>query len=34
VLGFFEEWLPRHAAEAVAAIGVEHAESFPVLDLS
>ncbi|MFB3737829.1 MAG: PIG-L deacetylase family protein [Candidatus Velamenicoccus archaeovorus] len=34
MLGFFEEWLPREAAEAGAAIGVEHAESFRVLDLS
>lgn len=31
---FFEEWLPKEAAEAGARIGVEHAESFRVLDLS
>jgi LmbE family N-acetylglucosaminyl deacetylase len=34
MLGFFEEWIPKEAAEAGAAIGVEHAESFRVLDLS
>ncbi len=31
---FFEEWLPKEAAEAGARIGVEHAEAFRVLDLS
>jgi LmbE family N-acetylglucosaminyl deacetylase len=30
---FFEEWLPKEAADAGAKIGVEHAESFRVLDL-
>jgi LmbE family N-acetylglucosaminyl deacetylase len=34
MLGFFEEWLPKEAEEAGATIGVEHAESFRVLDLS
>jgi hypothetical protein len=34
LLGFFGEWVPKEAAEAGAAIGVEHAESFRVLDLS
>jgi LmbE family N-acetylglucosaminyl deacetylase len=29
-----EEWLPKEAAEAGKEIGVEHAESFRVLDLS
>jgi LmbE family N-acetylglucosaminyl deacetylase len=33
MLGFFEEWLPREAAEAGAKIGVAHAESFRVLNL-
>jgi LmbE family N-acetylglucosaminyl deacetylase len=28
MLGFFEEWLPREAAEAGRRIGAEHAESF------
>jgi len=32
-LGFFEEWLPKEAEEAGQAIGVQHAESFRVLDL-
>jgi LmbE family N-acetylglucosaminyl deacetylase len=31
---FFEEWLPREAAEAGSKIGVEHAEAFRVLDLA
>ncbi len=31
---FFEEWLPHEAAEAGQRIGVEHAESFRVLDLA
>ena len=31
---FFREWLPREAEEAGAKIGVAHAESFRVLDLS
>lgn len=31
---FFEEWLPKEAEEAGARIGVRHAESFRVLDLS
>jgi LmbE family N-acetylglucosaminyl deacetylase len=31
---FFQEWLPREAEEAGARIGVRHAESFRVLDLS
>lgn len=34
MLGFFQEWIPKEAAEAGSAIGVEHAESFRVLDLS
>ena len=34
LLGFFEEWLPKEAAESGKRIGVEHAESFRVLDLS
>lgn len=34
MLGYFEEWLPKEAEEAGARIGVEHAESFRVLDLS
>jgi LmbE family N-acetylglucosaminyl deacetylase len=33
MLGFFEEWLPKEAQEAGAKIGVEHAESFRVLNL-
>jgi LmbE family N-acetylglucosaminyl deacetylase len=33
MLGFFEEWLPREAKEAGRKIGVEHAESFRVLNL-
>ncbi len=31
LLGYFEEWLPKEAAEAGERIGVEHAESFRVL---
>jgi LmbE family N-acetylglucosaminyl deacetylase len=31
---FFEDWLAKEASEAGATIGVEHAESFRVLDLS
>ncbi|HEX9123586.1 MAG TPA: hypothetical protein VF984_09550 [Actinomycetota bacterium] len=31
---FFEDWLPKEAEEAGAKIGVTHAESFRVLDLS
>jgi LmbE family N-acetylglucosaminyl deacetylase len=30
---FFQEWLPKEAAEAGARIGVAHAEAFRVLDL-
>jgi LmbE family N-acetylglucosaminyl deacetylase len=33
MLGFFEEWLPADAREAGEHIGVEHAESFRVLNL-
>lgn len=33
MLGFFEEWLPSEAREAGAKIGVDHAESFRVLNL-
>jgi LmbE family N-acetylglucosaminyl deacetylase len=33
MLGFFEEWLPKEAKEAGAKIGVDHAESFRVLNL-
>jgi hypothetical protein len=33
MLGFFEDWLPKEAAESGAKIGVEHAESFRVLNL-
>jgi LmbE family N-acetylglucosaminyl deacetylase len=32
-IGFFEEWLPVEAADAGKKIGVEHAESFRVLQL-
>jgi LmbE family N-acetylglucosaminyl deacetylase len=32
-LAFFEKWLTKEASEAGAKIGVEHAESFRVLDL-
>ena len=32
-IGFFEEWLPAEAADAGTKIGVEHAESFRVLQL-
>jgi LmbE family N-acetylglucosaminyl deacetylase len=32
-IGFFEEWLPLEAVEAGKRIGVEHAESFRVLEL-
>ena len=31
---FFEEWLPKEAAELGEKIGVQHAEGFRVLDLS
>lgn len=34
MLGFFEQWLRTEATEAGSRIGVEHAESFRVLDLS
>ncbi|MBA3728055.1 MAG: PIG-L family deacetylase [Actinobacteria bacterium] len=34
MLGFFEEWLPREAEKAGRAIGVQHAESFRVLNLT
>jgi LmbE family N-acetylglucosaminyl deacetylase len=33
MLGFFEEWLPREAAESGKKIGVQHAEAFRVLNL-
>jgi LmbE family N-acetylglucosaminyl deacetylase len=33
MLGFFEQWLPREAEEAGRRIGVQHAESFRVLQL-
>lgn len=33
-IAFFDEWLPKEAEEAGRLIGVEHAESFRVLDLS
>jgi LmbE family N-acetylglucosaminyl deacetylase len=32
-IGFFEEWLPKEAVEAGKQIGVQHAESFRVLQL-
>ncbi len=32
-IGFFEEWLPQEAVEAGKQIGVQHAESFRVLQL-
>ncbi len=32
-IGFFEEWLPKEAVEAGKRIGVQHAESFRVLQL-
>jgi LmbE family N-acetylglucosaminyl deacetylase len=32
-IGFFEEWLPAEAVEAGKRIGVDHAESFRVLQL-
>ncbi len=33
MIGFFEEWLPQEAVEAGKKIGVQHAESFRVLQL-
>jgi len=32
-IGFFEEWLPKEAVEAGKRVGVQHAESFRVLQL-